>query len=71
MRDLHLRTGTCIFAFYSRGHIEDTMTPEWMETGGSGDFLRQALQLEPWDVLRRYEQWTCSRENSMLIPIEM
>ncbi|KAF8331782.1 hypothetical protein F5887DRAFT_894829 [Amanita rubescens] len=61
---LHLRTGTCSVLFVSKSHIDDQTIPGWAATGESASFFLDVLRVDVWDVLRKYEQWVCSKDQS-------
>jgi hypothetical protein len=62
--DLADRTGIYAITFVTRGHVDDMTLPGWFATGDSAFFLRDHLKLEPWDIVRLFEQWACSRQKS-------
>ncbi|KAF8346292.1 hypothetical protein F5887DRAFT_1182188, partial [Amanita rubescens] len=60
---LHLRTGTCSVLFLSKSHcIDDQTIPGWVATGESASFFLDVLKVDVWDVLRKYEEWVCSKD---------
>lgn len=50
----------------SRGHVDDQIEPEWLAPGNTINFIRDVLNLDPFDVIRRFEQWSCSKELGMM-----
>ncbi|KAJ7256858.1 hypothetical protein B0H12DRAFT_1232759 [Mycena haematopus] len=62
MEDLEVRTGVCGVAFFSRGNADDPALPHIIDSGQATDFLAQVLQIDAADVLRKFEQWLCTRE---------
>ncbi|KAJ7068931.1 hypothetical protein B0H15DRAFT_807362 [Mycena belliarum] len=61
---LYERTGTRCIAFFSRGHVDDGFLPTYAESGGSMDFFLQSLQVSGLDVVRRFEQWSCTQDRA-------
>ncbi|KAI0058311.1 hypothetical protein BV25DRAFT_1766711, partial [Artomyces pyxidatus] len=55
------RTGSSSFFFVTRGNVRDASQPSWYSSGDSIDFFTQVLTMNPWDTLRQFEQWACSR----------
>jgi hypothetical protein len=64
LQHLHLRTGSCSVLFVSKSHIDDQTIPGWVATGESASFFLDVLKVDVWDVLRKYEQWVCSKDQS-------
>jgi hypothetical protein len=64
--DLAERTGIYALVFVTRGHVDDTAPPTWFGSGDSMDFIRDVLELDPWDVTRQFEQWACARQKCEL-----
>ena len=62
--DLAERTGVYMLTFHTRGHIDDETSPGWYATADAAFFVREQLNREPWDIVRLFEQWACSRERS-------
>ncbi|KAG6895722.1 hypothetical protein C0992_013011 [Termitomyces sp. T32_za158] len=59
--DLHERCGTMAFAFFTRGHIHDTIVPGWIESQGSLAFINDVLDMTPAEFLRKFELWACTK----------
>ena len=51
------RTGNYGFAFFTRGHLDDTSIPEWIATAGIEKFLVDVLKMHPDDIVRAFEHW--------------
>ncbi|KAJ7233285.1 hypothetical protein B0H12DRAFT_1239404 [Mycena haematopus] len=51
-RDLHLRTGVCGIAFFSRGNVDDPSLPYIMDTDGAMEFLTVGLQITSLELVR-------------------
>ncbi|KAM6488896.1 hypothetical protein JOM56_001311 [Amanita muscaria] len=64
LQHLFLRTGTCTVLLVSKSHIDDQSIPGWIATGESGSFFIDVLKQDVWDVVRKYEQWVCSRDQT-------
>ncbi|KAG6875344.1 hypothetical protein C0992_004216 [Termitomyces sp. T32_za158] len=62
--DLHERCGTMAFAFFTRGHIHDTIIPGWIESQGSLAFVNEILDITPAELLRKFELWACAKNHS-------
>lgn len=50
-------TGNYGFAFFTRGHLDDTTIPEWIATPGVKKFLTDVLKMDPNNVIRAFEHW--------------
>jgi len=59
--NLSERTGSASFTFVTRGHINDTTTPAFIESDGALAFFNQVLGLDPSEVAGRFELWATSR----------
>jgi hypothetical protein len=57
MSGLADRTGNYGFAFFTRGHLDDTAIPEWIATPGVERFLVDILKIQPDDIVRAFEHW--------------
>ncbi|KAJ7254115.1 hypothetical protein B0H12DRAFT_1233539 [Mycena haematopus] len=68
MGDLQLRTGVCGIAFFSRGNIDDPSLPYIMDTDGAMKFLTEVLHITSFELIRKFETWTCARDQGKLIP---
>ncbi|KAG6823960.1 hypothetical protein H0H92_008452 [Tricholoma furcatifolium] len=64
LANLHERCGTMGFAFVTRGHVHDTIVPEWIESQGSLAFLNEVLLITPAELLRKFEQWACAQDRT-------
>ena len=49
------RSGSYGFAFFTRGHLDDTAIPEWIATPGIEKFLTDVLKMNPDDVVQAFE----------------
>ncbi|KAJ7254623.1 hypothetical protein B0H12DRAFT_1233287 [Mycena haematopus] len=67
MGDLQLRTGVCGIAFFSRGNIDDPSLPYIMDTDGAMGFLTEVMQITSLELIRKFETWTCAREEGKFI----
>src|ERR1700678_664013 len=61
---LSARTGAAAVCFFSRGHLQDTFTPNWICTENASRFSRDVLDKDMWDVTRLFEQWCCTKGKS-------
>ena len=64
MQALAERTGSHTVTFMTRGHVDDSVVPGWYATTGASHFFMDVLNLNPWDVVRLFEQWACARSSS-------
>ncbi|KAG6807502.1 hypothetical protein H0H92_007259 [Tricholoma furcatifolium] len=64
LANLHERCGPMGFAFVTRGHIHDTIVPEWIESQGSLQFINEVMNITPSDLLRKFEQWACAKDRT-------
>lgn len=64
MKALAARTGVHVITFMTRSHVNDDAMPGWYATPGSVNFFTEALHLNPWDVMRQFEQWGCAKASS-------
>ncbi|KAF7359987.1 hypothetical protein MVEN_00725700 [Mycena venus] len=62
--NLHTRTGTRCVALFTRGNVDDQFIPTYAESGGSFDFFIQSLKIAGLDVLRLFEQWSCTQDQA-------
>ena len=62
MENLFERCGMAGLAIFSKGHVQDRSIPWILESAAAGDFLRESLNIEPMDLLAKFEQWCCARE---------
>ena len=61
---LSARTGAAAICFFSRGHLQDTIKPNWICTKNASRFSRDVLDKDMWDVTRLFEQWCCTKGRS-------
>lgn len=57
MHGLADRSGSYGFAFFTRGHLDDTAIPEWVATPGVEKFFIDVLKMDPNDLVRAFEHW--------------
>ena len=57
MNSLAERTGNYGFAFFTRGHLDDTAIPEWIATPSVEKFILDILKMDPDDVVHAFEHW--------------
>ncbi|KAG2064189.1 hypothetical protein BDR04DRAFT_1235238 [Suillus decipiens] len=62
--DLRVRTGTYATVYVVRGHINDTIQSTMHGTDNSEDFWEDVYDSPMADVLRQYEQWACTQNQS-------
>ncbi|KAJ7083027.1 hypothetical protein C8R44DRAFT_746328 [Mycena epipterygia] len=60
--DLHDRTGVRGVAFFTRGNADDPTLPHCVDSDDAMSFLLEVLQIAPLDFLRKFEQWSCTRD---------
>jgi hypothetical protein len=68
MSNLAERVGVTGFAFFTRGHIHDSIVPTWIDSDGGAAFITEVLGHDCMDVMTRFEQWACARDKGTLIP---
>lgn len=71
MMKVNERTGAHAFGFLTRGSIDDSGTPSWFGSASGVDFLKEVLHLNPWDMLALFEQWSCAKDKSQFLQIQM
>ncbi|KAG6808136.1 hypothetical protein H0H92_005288, partial [Tricholoma furcatifolium] len=62
MGNLHERVGTVGFAFFSRGHINDSIIPGWIDSQGAVSFVKDVLQTTPEELANKFELWACTKD---------
>ncbi|KAG6808917.1 hypothetical protein H0H92_002385 [Tricholoma furcatifolium] len=67
LANLHEHCGTMGFAFVTRGHVHDTIVPEWIESQGSLAFVNEVLLITPTELLRKFEQWACAQDRKKIL----
>ncbi|KAJ7090450.1 hypothetical protein C8R44DRAFT_957496 [Mycena epipterygia] len=60
------RTGTRGFAFFTRGHLDDTAMPTFVQSGDSAAFCVEVLKTSAEDLLCKFEQWSCNRAQAQV-----
>ncbi|KAK0231662.1 hypothetical protein EDD85DRAFT_793326 [Armillaria nabsnona] len=55
------RTGAMAIALFTRAHVDDTFAPDIFASSGAEGFVREILRMDPLDLVRKFEQWACSR----------
>ncbi|KAG6809121.1 hypothetical protein H0H92_001477 [Tricholoma furcatifolium] len=63
MGNLHERVGTVGFAFFSRGHINDSIIPGWIESQGALEFVKDVLETTPEELANKFELWACTKNH--------
>jgi hypothetical protein len=67
IHNLGERTGIYGLALFSRGNIADPSQPELLQSSGDPSrFFLEVLNLDIFDVLRRFELWATSQGESKL-----
>ncbi|KAG6839408.1 hypothetical protein C0991_002828 [Blastosporella zonata] len=62
MMNLYERTGAYRFAFFTHGHVQDSIVPGYLELQpASIDFICEVFNIAPADLARKFEQWACVR----------
>jgi succinate dehydrogenase/fumarate reductase cytochrome b subunit len=51
----------CAFAFFMCTHIHDNSVPLWADSDDAIAFVSEVLNLNPMDLLTKFEQWACAR----------
>ncbi|KAG6826237.1 hypothetical protein H0H92_000621 [Tricholoma furcatifolium] len=67
MGDLHERCGTMGFAFFTRGHIHDSIIPGWIESQESLRFVQEVLEMTPEELCGKFELWACAKDRTKKI----
>ncbi|KIL55666.1 hypothetical protein M378DRAFT_90577 [Amanita muscaria Koide BX008] len=62
LQNLSHRVGCISFLFTTRGHVQDHGIPGFVLTGNAADFIQDILDMPPWDLIRKYEQWACAHD---------
>ncbi|KAG6807335.1 hypothetical protein H0H92_007964, partial [Tricholoma furcatifolium] len=62
MGNLQERVGTVGFAFFSRGHINDSIIPGWIDSQGALGFVKDVLETTPEELANKFELWACTRD---------
>ncbi|KIM39046.1 hypothetical protein M413DRAFT_67836 [Hebeloma cylindrosporum] len=55
--NLSERTGSTAFTFVTRGHINDSTTPSFIDSDGALSFFTEVLNLDPNEVAGKFELW--------------
>ena len=53
-----------MLAFFTRGHINDSTLPSFIDTDNALAFFTEVLHLDPDEVSGKFELWACSKEKS-------
>ncbi|KAJ7759928.1 hypothetical protein B0H16DRAFT_1720145 [Mycena metata] len=64
--DLHFRTGVRGFALVSRGHADDPSKPHFVDSDDAMAYLMEVYGISPYDFLRSFEAWSCTRDNGIV-----
>lgn len=63
------QTNTVHLCFVTRGHIDDITKPIVMASDEAFNFCRDVIKMDAWDILRKFELYTCSdREGTSSMP---
>lgn len=65
MLDLFERTGIRSIAIFSRGNPDDAALPYCADSDDALNFFQEVLGISPYDLLRRFEQWSCNQDEGM------
>ena len=65
LQHLYLQTRTCSVLLVAKSHIDDQTIPGWAAMGESAFFFLDVLKMDVWDILRKYKQWVCSKDQSV------
>ncbi|KAJ6601657.1 hypothetical protein B0H10DRAFT_2318204 [Mycena sp. CBHHK59/15] len=63
--NLHSRTGTCGFAMFTRGAIDDAAIPCWVDSDNTHLFFPEVLGISVYDMLCKLELWSCNRNKEL------
>ncbi|KAJ6565123.1 hypothetical protein B0H10DRAFT_1965806 [Mycena sp. CBHHK59/15] len=63
--DLFEHTGIRAFALFSRGNPNNAALPHSVESNNTSTFFQQVLGISPLDLLRCFEQWSCTQDEEM------
>jgi hypothetical protein len=61
---LHSRTAARGFAMFTRGHPDDSAMPCFVESDMASKFFEDTFDCSVWDVVRKFELWSCNRDKS-------
>jgi hypothetical protein len=61
---LHSRTAVHGFAMFTRGHPDDPAMLSFIESDEASKFFEDTFDCSVWDVVRKYELWSCNRDKS-------
>ncbi|KAJ6603101.1 hypothetical protein B0H10DRAFT_2229866 [Mycena sp. CBHHK59/15] len=64
MLDLFERTGIRGLALFSHGNPDDAALPHCVDSDDVLAFFQQVLDISPLDLLRRFEQWSCTQDKA-------
>ncbi|KAJ7612797.1 hypothetical protein DFH06DRAFT_1344884 [Mycena polygramma] len=62
--DLHERTGVRGFAMFTRGNIDDSAQPSFVDSGDARDFFQEVFQISYLDIVRRFEMWSTNKSKT-------
>ncbi|KAJ6569310.1 hypothetical protein B0H19DRAFT_1256954 [Mycena capillaripes] len=63
--DIYERTGARGIALFSRGHPNNPSKPCFIDSDETRAFFLQVLGIDVFDVLRKLEYWSCTRNKAM------
>ena len=52
-------------AFFSRGNTDDPALPHCIDSDDAMNFLVEVLGISPLDFLRKFELWSCTRDDGL------
>ncbi|KAJ7721907.1 hypothetical protein B0H16DRAFT_1473653 [Mycena metata] len=61
--DLYERTGVRAIAIFSRGKADDPSVPHIVDSDEAGGFFMKSLGMSKVELLRKFENYNCSRED--------
>jgi hypothetical protein len=69
MDDLFERTGVRGFSLLSRGHPDDAALPAFAASGKAQRFILERLKIQPADLIRQFEQWSCTQDKGTYLKL--
>ncbi|KAJ7270011.1 hypothetical protein B0H12DRAFT_1067443 [Mycena haematopus] len=65
MRNLFERTGVRALAMFTRGNPDDPAAPHFVDSDQARLFFQQVMKIDMYDVLLKFEQWSCTRDSGV------
>ncbi|SJL09499.1 uncharacterized protein ARMOST_12877 [Armillaria ostoyae] len=65
LTNLAPRTGAMSIALFTRAHVDDVYVPDIFASSGAERFIWDVLHMDPLDLVRKFEQWACSRASTL------